>query len=139
MAVSPKNVTLSIDQVEILARAIASMHGSKVVVHGGEHGPGAHTLASLRGSGTGFAWEIDTYVERHWREYDGVPEVLTEAFKRSGLVVMTEADWSEAKRRELKLQALEDTGVADWDGFDDAMETHRSYIEMEFGDRDTED
>jgi hypothetical protein len=52
---------------ETIARQIAFWHGSKVLFY--KSGEGAKTVAATRGFDSGWSWETDRYVDRHWREY----------------------------------------------------------------------
>jgi hypothetical protein len=53
---------------ERFAKMIAMWHGQTTLYYkpGGE---GRVTVASWRGTGTGFSYEVDNYVNKHWREY----------------------------------------------------------------------
>lgn len=53
---------------EHFARLIAFWHGQQPLYRrpGGE---GLVTVANSRGTGTGWSYEVDRYVEAHWKEY----------------------------------------------------------------------
>jgi hypothetical protein len=54
------------DRREEIARLIAYWHGAKItVVRQGR----ALTVAAQRGYDSGWHWEIDRYVDAHWKEY----------------------------------------------------------------------
>ena len=50
---------------EHFARLIAMWHGQKVLYYKN----GAVTVAASRGFDSGWGWELDRYVDRHWQEY----------------------------------------------------------------------
>lgn len=52
---------------EYFAKLIAQRHGQTPLYR--EPGGNLVTVANRSGSGTGWAWEVDNYVERHWRDY----------------------------------------------------------------------
>lgn len=60
---------------ERIARKIAFWHGQKVLyISGGEK----VTVAATRGYKSGWAHEIDRYVDRHWPEYVAAAQALLE-------------------------------------------------------------
>jgi hypothetical protein len=52
---------------EHFARLIACWHGQKIVRHTRDRG--SLTVAATRGFDSGWSWELDRYVDAHWREY----------------------------------------------------------------------
>jgi hypothetical protein len=62
---------------EYFARLIARWHGQKIVYH--KSGEGSKTVAALRGYDSGWAWEIDHYVEDRWREYLSAAQAVLDA------------------------------------------------------------
>ncbi len=56
---------------EHYARLIAVWHGQKMVV-------GSKTIAAMRGYDSGYSWELDRYVEGHWREYIAAAQAILE-------------------------------------------------------------
>lgn len=52
---------------EHFARLMAFWHGQKVLFY--KSGEGAKTVAAMRGYDSGWGWETDRYVDKHWQEY----------------------------------------------------------------------
>lgn len=60
------------------AKKIAFWHGA-TPLYRKPGGDGLVTVASWRGTGTGFSYEVDNYVEKHWREYIPAARAVLEA------------------------------------------------------------
>jgi len=56
---------------EFFARQMAMFHGGTML-------SGGNTIASLSGCGTGWYWEVERYVDGHWREYVSAARVVIE-------------------------------------------------------------
>lgn len=63
---------------ERIARLMAHWHGQKPLYRDPKSGT-LMTVANMRGTKTGWAHEVDTYVERHWREYVDAARAVLEA------------------------------------------------------------
>lgn len=63
---------------EHFARLIAHCHGATPLFRRPADST-TQTVASLAGGGTGWAWEVDNYVNRHWREYIGAARAVIDA------------------------------------------------------------
>lgn len=62
---------------ERFARMIASWHGQTPLYR--EPGGNLITVANSHGDRTGWAHEVDRYVERHWREYIAAAQAVLKA------------------------------------------------------------
>jgi len=61
---------------ERYARLIAMWHGQKIVYH--SRSAGNVTVAAMRGFNSGWARELDRYVESHWQEYIPAAKAIIE-------------------------------------------------------------